>query len=41
MEKKEAIREWCIEKAMILTNETPTVKAVIDIAKELEAYISK
>ena len=45
MEKKEAVREWCIEKAMEVTalpsGHLSDVKTVIVAAKELEAYITK
>ena len=46
MEKKEAIREWCIERAMSLcayraeVGESYTTKDVIDVAKKIEAYIT-
>ena len=44
MEKTEAIREWCVEKAMTLLisnkdNQSFKAEDVIKIAKELENYL--
>ena len=46
MEKKEAVREWCIEKAMVIIASQSgqtihKVEDVIKLAKELETYITK
>ncbi len=46
MEKKEAVREYCIEKALVITQaqkpvRNPSVEDVIKAAKELEKYIIK
>ena len=46
MEKKEAIREYCIEKALVIEsaktiNRDPSVDNVIKTAEKLEKYIAK
>ena len=44
MEKKEAIREWCVEKTLTLelSKTTPnfSIKTLLESAEELEKYIT-
>ena len=44
MEKAEAIREWCVKKALSIliarnANVQWSTKEVVEVAKELEKYI--
>lgn len=45
MEKNEATREWCVEKALLVllsdkVRVSLTVQDVVNTARELEAYIT-
>ena len=44
MEKKEAIREWCVEKTLAFELSKPTpnfsIEKLLELAEKLEKYIT-